>query len=75
MASAMKRIGMSYCHSVFQKFLTRPLGFSWEPTENFLDCERLLNSFWAEAGEYKKEKAREGIVVIPRKQWIGTYSS
>ncbi|KAF9785979.1 hypothetical protein BJ322DRAFT_757278 [Thelephora terrestris] len=43
---------------------------SWEPQSNFNDCERLLNSFWAEVGEYKREKAREGIEIFPRQQWI-----
>ena len=55
------------------KTLLNFLDLSWEPTENFHDCERLLNSFWGEVGEYKKEKTREGIEVTPRKQWIGPH--
>ena len=51
--------------------LLNSLDASWEPTENFHDCERLLNSFWTEVGEHKRGKAREEIEVIPRKQWIG----
>ena len=55
------------------QYLLNFLDPSWEPTENFHDCERLLNSFWAEVGEHKREKAREEIEVIPRKQWIGAH--
>ena len=55
------------------QWLLNSLDLSWEPTENFHDCERLLNSFWLDIGEHKKEKTREGIELVPRKQWIGTY--
>lgn len=67
----MKTVGTTLRHSI-QLSINTP-NLSWEPTENFHDCERLLNSFWMEVGEYRKEKTREGIEVIPGKQWIGAY--
>ncbi|KAF9647501.1 hypothetical protein BDM02DRAFT_2673717 [Thelephora ganbajun] len=70
MVSTMPRTGMAYRHSTPPQRPVNLLDFSWEPTENFHDCERLLNSFWTEVGEHKKEKTREGTEVIPRKQWI-----
>lgn len=67
----MKTVGMTLRH--FIQLSINSLNLSWEPTENFHDCERLLNSFWMEIGEHKKERTREGIEVVPGKQWIGAY--
>jgi len=74
MVSVITTTRMTLCHSILPKTLLNFFDLRWEPTENFHDCERLLNSFWTEVGEYKKEKTREGIEVIPRKQWIGVYT-
>lgn len=60
-------------HSIFPLHLVNSLDYSWEPPENFHDCERLLDSFWEEVGQHKRERSREGVEIFPREQWIGTH--